>query len=303
VETYLKRNYNYTLLLNWNPGREPLSTFLFSAKAGHCEYFASSMAVLLRAAGIPTRIVNGFLMGEYNPVGDAYVVRQSDAHSWVEAYLPGSGWTEFDPTPGDANQPDGSLVSQLGHYADAVGLFWKAYVLTYDTESQMQLFRSAQESLQGFRNTLQERTDSWAASTQLFADNMSVKAREAIRTGRFWLYVAIVVGLALMFRKRADLLTRWQLLLAQYNGGGAGERLVAALFYRAVRLAERSSPHRQSSQTWREWVAGVQHERRRTVLNHVLDIFERSKYGGESTSAGDLEELQQALRELRGMPQ
>lgn len=304
VETYLKRNYNYTLLLNWNPGRDPLGTFLFSAKSGHCEYFASSMAVLLRAAGIPTRIVNGFLMGEYNPVGDAYVVRQSDAHSWVEAYLPGTGWTEFDPTPGDAaTQPDGTLISQLGHYADAVGLFWKAYVLTYDTDSQMQLFRSAQESVQGMQRALQERTDSWAESTRIFTDNLTVKARQAIYSSMFWLYVAIGIAVAAAFRRRADLWTRWQLLLATHRGGGGGERLVAALFYRAVRLAEPTSAHRRSSETWREWIAGLQHERRRTILTHILDIFERSKYGGESTSANDLEELQQALRELRGLLQ
>src|SRR5215471_7971193 len=89
VEGYLKRNYKYTLNLTWAPGRQPLSTFLFDAKSGHCEYFASSMAILLRAVGIPTRLVNGFLMGEYNPVASDYIIRQSSAHSWVEAYIPG----------------------------------------------------------------------------------------------------------------------------------------------------------------------------------------------------------------------
>src|SRR5262249_17520144 len=68
VQAYLKRHYSYTLNLTWNPGPQPLSTFLFQAKVGHCEYFASSMAILLRAAGIPTRLVNGFLMGEYNAI-------------------------------------------------------------------------------------------------------------------------------------------------------------------------------------------------------------------------------------------
>src|ERR1051326_5253444 len=66
VEAYLKKNYKYTLQLTWDPGDQPISNFLFRAKAGHCEYFASSIAILLRAAGVPTRLVNGFLMGEYN---------------------------------------------------------------------------------------------------------------------------------------------------------------------------------------------------------------------------------------------
>ncbi len=101
VETYLKRNYKYTLNLVWTPGPQPVSTFLFDAKSGHCEYFASSMVILLRTAGIPTRLINGFLMGEYNPVGQDFIVRESDAHSWVEVYVPARGWVEFDPTPPD----------------------------------------------------------------------------------------------------------------------------------------------------------------------------------------------------------
>lgn len=128
------------------------------------------MAVLLRAAGVPTRLVNGFLMGEYNPVGDAYIVRQSDAHSWVEVYLPRNGWTEFDPTPGDANQHDNGLIAQLSNYADAVGLFWNTYILTYDTDSQALLFKSAQESVQKIQKSLQKRSERWALATQGFAD-------------------------------------------------------------------------------------------------------------------------------------
>src|SRR6185369_5782297 len=142
VESYLKRNYQYTLNLTWNPGEQPLSTFLFQAKAGHCEYFASSMAILLRAAGVPTRIVNGFLMGEYNPVGQDYIIRQSDAHSWVEIYRPGRGWMEFDPTPADSSHSEITLTTQLSHYVDAAELFWNSYVIVYDSSAQLQLFRS-----------------------------------------------------------------------------------------------------------------------------------------------------------------
>ena len=101
VETYLRANNTYSLQLSWDPGEQPLSTFLFEARSGHCEYFASSMAIMLRTVGIPTRIVNGFLPGEYNSIGGSYIVRQSDAHSWVEVYAPGKGWLEFDPTPPD----------------------------------------------------------------------------------------------------------------------------------------------------------------------------------------------------------
>jgi len=105
LEHFLKTKYHYTLDLTGNPGTDPLAHFLFTTRAGHCEYFASSMTVMLRTLGIPSREVNGFLPGEFNELGGDYIVRASDAHSWVEAYFPGSGWIVFDPTP-DASDRD-----------------------------------------------------------------------------------------------------------------------------------------------------------------------------------------------------
>ena len=126
LETHLKRGYAYSLNLTWDPGVQPLSTFLFEAKSGHCEYFASSMAIMLRAVGVPTRMVNGFLAGEYNVIGGSYIVRQSDAHSWIEAYVPGRGWLEFDPTPPDPNRGYINLAVLISHYVDAAELFWNS---------------------------------------------------------------------------------------------------------------------------------------------------------------------------------
>jgi transglutaminase-like putative cysteine protease len=301
VEAYLKKNYDYTLTLSWEPGIQPLSTFLFEAKSGHCEYFASSMAVLLRAADIPTRIVNGFLMGEYNPVGDAYIVRQSDAHSWVEVYLPDSGWTEFDPTPPDANQHDNGLIAQIGHYADAVGLFWNTYILTYDTDSQAQLFRSAQETVQKLQRVLRARTEGWAVSTQGLADRLSARLRSTVNTGWIWIYAALFVGAVLVWRSRHELWDRLQALKVRTHSGAMDGRVVAALFYNAVRLAESEGPYRSQSQTWREWVGSLPHEQRRSILARAVEIFERSKYGRQAASAEDVALLRQALRDLRGL--
>ncbi|HEV2988119.1 MAG TPA: DUF3488 and transglutaminase-like domain-containing protein, partial [Candidatus Angelobacter sp.] len=82
IETYLRKNFGYTLQL---PGREndPIANFLFERKRGHCEYFASSMAVMLRTLGIPARVVNGFRGGAFNDLNNSYIVRSKDAHSWV----------------------------------------------------------------------------------------------------------------------------------------------------------------------------------------------------------------------------
>lgn len=79
-------------------GNHPVDDFLFTTRSGFCEYYASAFAVLMRAAGIPARIVTGYLGGEVNPLGNYLIVRQADAHAWTEVWLEGEGWIRVDPT-------------------------------------------------------------------------------------------------------------------------------------------------------------------------------------------------------------
>ena len=146
VEKYLKTHYGYTLELPQFEPADPLAHFLFQRKKGHCEYFASSMAVLLRALGIPTRVVTGFQSGVYNPISGSQLIRSSDAHSWVEAWLPHRGWTTFDPTPPDPNGQRLSVWTRLGFYADAAEVFWQDWVLNYNLDRQLQLASRVGES-------------------------------------------------------------------------------------------------------------------------------------------------------------
>jgi len=95
------------------------------------------MTILLRTLDIPTREVNGFLPGEYNDLAGDYIVRASDAHSWVEVYFPGSGWVTFDPTPSAPER--GGLLSRLNKYIDWVQLSWSEWVINYDFGHQMQM--------------------------------------------------------------------------------------------------------------------------------------------------------------------
>lgn len=102
VEDYLLdgNRYHYTTEVG-APGREPLLEFLFHTHAGYCQHFAGAAALLLRVAGVPTRVVVGFATGE--PIGhDTYAVRDEDAHAWIEVYFPGVGWVPFNPTPSAA---------------------------------------------------------------------------------------------------------------------------------------------------------------------------------------------------------
>jgi transglutaminase-like putative cysteine protease len=101
VETYLRNTYKYSTVVKSAPaGRDPVDYFLFDLKADFCEYFASSMAVMLREVGVPARVVEGFTSGELDP-SNRYAVRELNAHAWVEAYFPSYGWIEFEPTPSE----------------------------------------------------------------------------------------------------------------------------------------------------------------------------------------------------------
>ena len=98
---YLATHYRYTLELGHvPPGQDPVDWFLFDARAGYCEQFATADALMLRSLGIPTRLATGYATGQYDPVLDQSVVRARDAHAWVEVYFGGHGWVPVDPSPG-----------------------------------------------------------------------------------------------------------------------------------------------------------------------------------------------------------
>ena len=142
IQQYLMTRYGYTLQLPRSLPRDPVANFLFVRRQGHCEYFASAMAIMLRTQGTPARIVNGFRGGEFNDLTGSYLIRGRDAHSWVEAYIPGFGWTTFDPTPaGPGVVP--ARWNRLQLYLDAAAEFWREWVVNYDATQQRSLEETA----------------------------------------------------------------------------------------------------------------------------------------------------------------
>jgi hypothetical protein len=183
IEHTLRTQYVYDLESPSGSAPNPLDHFLFESRRGHCEYYSTSMAIMLRTLGVPTRNVTGFIGGTYNRFGNFYAVRQGDAHSWVEAYIPDSGWTQFDPTPTSESAPraeiDG-LVATLRDLLEATGERWNRHVVGYDLDQQMGLLRDVRRG--------------WPASATF--SNMP-----ALRT---WLLMALFVaaGFALLWRLR-----------------------------------------------------------------------------------------------------
>jgi transglutaminase-like putative cysteine protease len=299
VESYLKRNYKYTLNLTWAPGPQPVTTFLFQSKSGHCEYFASAMAILLRAAGIPARLVNGFLMGEYNPVGQDYIVRESDAHAWTEVYVPGRGWMEFDPTPPDPNQKKLNLARQFSQYLDAMELFWNSYVIVYDSGAQLQLFRSAQDRVQSIQAALRQKGDQWIVQGQQFSGKSAARITHLVQNSVFWVLALFCVFTGAAYKQRRLLRTQLQIWRVRRGLGTVNEDVVEQMFYRAARIAGGQTRKRRPAETWREWIFGLPDPDGRSILTRALEIFEKAKYGRASVSAADFAILDESLRKLR----
>ncbi|GAB6184182.1 DUF3488 and transglutaminase-like domain-containing protein [Thermodesulfovibrio hydrogeniphilus] len=126
-------NYQYSLK-NLPSGSQPLEDFLFNKKSGNCEYFATSMALMLRIKGIPARVVGGFKGGSYNEFGDYYIVRAREAHLWVEAWIDGK-WIRLDPS-GRVSRPSEPVIFHLIDY------LWNKIVLDYDITAQIKLAKS-----------------------------------------------------------------------------------------------------------------------------------------------------------------
>ena len=137
-------------------GRQPVDEFLFEARTGYCEHYASAFAVMMRLAGIPARVVTGYLGGWYNPLGDYVLVRQSDAHAWTEVWLSGEGWTRVDPTasvsplriqqgsleavPGPRHLFDYSWLRRMKNGVDIVQRRWNDWVIEFGAREQARLF-------------------------------------------------------------------------------------------------------------------------------------------------------------------
>jgi len=149
IEARLRTEYSYDLESPSGAAKNPLDHFLFQSKRGHCEFYSTAMAVMLRTLGVPSRNVTGFIGGTFNRFGRYYAVRQGDAHSWVEAYVEDKGWQRFDPTPPANSAPQSEITGVLAFvrdFVEAAAQRWNRHVVGYDLRQQVHLFRSVRTS-------------------------------------------------------------------------------------------------------------------------------------------------------------
>lgn len=288
IERYLRTNFRYTLQLPPVSQRDPLSSFLFQRKQGHCEYFASAMTVMLRTLRIPSRVVNGFRTGEFNDLTSQYVIRASNAHSWVEVYFPNYGWVSFDPTPSVA-APARSGWSRAMLYFDAMASFWREWVINYDATHQRTLGRQATRSgLEWAR-----RTQDWARRQYAaMLDSMRRTQRVLSDAPGEWSLAGAIAAILLVLAANARRLWR---AISRHRLAVHPEkapRAAATIWYqRTIHLLAKRGVRKSPVQTPAEFVTSVTDEGLREPIAQFIEHYERARFGNSAADAQKLPEL------------
>jgi hypothetical protein len=296
IERYLKTRYAYTLDLRGPKVDDPLAYFLFSRRAGHCEYFAAAMTVMLRSLGIPSRYVSGFLPGEFNDLGGDYIIRASDAHTWVEAYFPGYGWTTFDPTPSGDAKPSG-ILSRLALYWDWFQFAWSEWIINYDFGHQITLAQNLQKSSHDWSERLQH----YYHRKQDQAMNFIVALDKKIEASPYFLPGALLFLVLVLFalRGRAMIgyaITRWSL---RARRGGKLTASLAALEYREMlRLLEKRGWKKAPSQTPLEFAAAIPVVEFSTPVGQLTQLYQSARFGDHPAPVEQMSSLLRSIRDL-----
>ncbi len=301
VENYLQTQYGYTLDLKAD-GDEPLADFLFNVREGHCEYFATAMAIMLRTQGVATRVVNGFQQGEYNETADVYVVKQKDAHSWVEVYFPREkAWIPFDPTPfaGQANETNSAgIIGSFSKYLEALETFWIQYFVAFDNQEQRSLFRSVKSSFSDY----QSKTSAWLTEMQsrlsdwwkeVRGDKGLQTSAKAIAFGIGYLLAAILgVFLLIWLYRKVIKLTVWQKILAWLKF--KNETTIVEFYERMQKILASKGFTRASHQTPLEFAF----ELNMPEAVKITEKYNRVRFGEKDLSNEETKQVENWLTSL-----
>jgi len=302
IEQYLQNNYGYTLEQKAS-GNEPLSDFLFNVREGHCEYFATAMALMLRTQGVATRIVNGFHGGEYNDKADMTIVRARNAHSWVEVYFPKeSTWVTFDPTPSageDALGYPAGITGTIGKYLEALDALWIQYFVAFDNQEQSSLARTVKSEFVEY----QDKTSSYLSQIQQWMGGwwtaMLGEQGNAVRSMAIGIAIASIAGFVLLilllkalYRKviNSAIWARiWKGVLAKPHAS------IVEFYARMVALLAEKGFTREPYQTPLEFAYAVD----MPEAVKITEKYNRVRFGDQDLSADEASEIDSWLSRLR----
>jgi Ca2+/Na+ antiporter len=284
IESYLRDNYGYSLEMKAG-GRDPLSDFLFNVKQGHCEYFATAMAVMLRTQGVATRVVNGFLPGEYNEAAGAFTVRQSDAHSWVEVYFPQTNsWVTFDPTPpaGRTSRERKGLAGTLSKYSEALELMWFQYVVGYDKQEQRSLVSSVRRQLGDLQR---------GSMTKL--DQARAALPSLLKPGLVGLG-SLTVLLGVVFLGRSVQRFGWRRGLQVWQRAGDVKATRVEFYERLLKVLAKQGIKRELYETPLEFASAAGVNEARAITN----AYNRVRFGEEKLSETEAKQIESLLARI-----
>ena len=289
---------------------DPVVDFLVNRKEGHCEYFASALAMLLRSAGIPSRMINGFKGGDWNDFTQTMTVRQKHAHSWVEAYLGRdkegrARWLSLDPTPGNEREKSiaqiGGLASHFRGVTDLFRYVWVFYILGYDSNRQAKLYSPVREL---FKEIREGYGIIWKWGSETFSKLFDFQSFRSLISFRGFVVSFLVLSLVVaLFRGAVWLFKR---LLALWRGpiddlqGSSG-----VLFYRRlVQLLADYDLKRAPAETQGEFahrafrfLSGREDGAREVAAlpEKVVEAFYQVRFGHRELATETLEDLEKSL--------
>ncbi len=290
IEKHLRTAYGYTLDLPEEERADPLAQFLFERRRGHCEYFASTMAVMLRTLGVPSRVVTGFHGGVFNPISGWHVIRTSDAHSWVEVWLPGRGWRIFDPTPPDPSPKAAFVWMKLFLYMDAAETFWRDWVVNYDRERQVFLATRMGNSSRGWGTAWFDRVRDFAAGWK------SRIVGWVTAYGPLGLGIAAAVLLAYRYGSRILRICRTRAGVLRASRGEAQVSDAALLYSRMLRLLERRGLRKPPWLTPAEFAAVMPASETASIVRDFTAAYNELRYGGKLAAAPRISALLERLQ-------
>ncbi|GIU75635.1 MAG: hypothetical protein KatS3mg004_2722 [Bryobacteraceae bacterium] len=281
IETYLLSNYQYSLRALDREVDDPLAWFLFEGRKGHCEYFASAMAVLLRAVWVPARVATGYREGSYNSLTGWQVVRASDAHTWVEAWIDGRGWVDYDPTPPDPEQRADTLLDRLNQWSDALGVFWQEWVLGYDVDRQLSLAMQVEQSRHRFA------WRGWAVWWQRLRHG----ARHEAPPADVMLFLVLLASASLAaFWQRAALRRWWRLTMGRrkLRQGAATPHDAAIIYERMLTRLKKSGFEKPAWMTPAEFARCLPDGEPGASVRSFTAAYHRFRYAADPAAAADL---------------